>query len=161
MNGKKVGGIVLTIFGGLFLFMGLLFGIIFGLVGGAMGGAVDEVNAEFEEFSENAIETTGVIVDTYDSSTTIEYEVDGVYYQVEYNVSTSEYTTGDYISVWYEIDNPYSCMAPDLYTETLGLAGGIFSGVGIGLGVIFALVGLAFMIPGIIMLKKSKTTYEN
>ena len=77
MNGKKVGGIALTVFGGIFLFMGLLFGVIFGIVGGAMGGAADDVNAEFEEFAEYAVETTGVVVDAGDGATTVEYEADG------------------------------------------------------------------------------------
>ena len=161
MNGKKVGGIVLAVFGGLFLFLGLLFGVIFGIVGGAMGGAADDVNAEFEEFSEYAVETTGVVVDAGDGATTIEYEADGDYYQVDYTISTSEFGQGDYISVYYDPDNPYSCMVPELESGAMEMMGGIFSGVGIGVGVIFIIVGLAFMIPGIIMLKKSKATYDN
>ena len=161
MNGKKVGGIALTVFGGIFLFMGLLFGVIFGIVGGAMGGAADDVNAEFEEFAEYAVETTGVVVDAGDGATTVEYEADGDYYQVDYTISTSEFGQGDYISVYYDPDNPYSCMVPELESGAIEMMGGIFSGVGIGVGIFFVILGLAFMIPGIILIKKSKTTYDN
>lgn len=54
-NGKRVAGILMIVFGSLFLFMGILFGSIFGLAGYAIKNESDMVDKDFEELKEDAM----------------------------------------------------------------------------------------------------------
>ena len=84
-TGKKVAGIIMSVFGGLFLFSAVIFAIVFLAVGGIMGNVRQNAAEEFEEFSKHAVETYGTITDV-DSSTTIEYysEMYDIYYEVAF-----------------------------------------------------------------------------
>ena len=103
------------------------------------------------------METYGTITDV-DSSTTIEYysEMDDSYYQVAFSVSNSSFREGDSIVIYYDEDNPGSCMAPDLVEGTYETLGTVFYGVGAGAGVFFGIMGLGLLIGGIVLIKKSK-----
>ncbi len=157
-NGKKIGGIILSVLGGIFLFLALIFGIVFLIVGGAMGNAKDEAKEELEAFVEHAIKTDGEIIDTDGSTTTIEYysEKDDSYYQATFSVSNSSFREGDSVVVYYDENDPDSCMAPDLVEGTYEKLSDIFSGIGAGLGVFLGIIGLGFLIGGIVLIKKAK-----
>lgn len=163
MAGKKIGGIVMTMLGGIFLFIALIFILVFSLVGGAMGDARDQVGEEFEEFSDHAVKTYGEVVKNRNGKTTIEYysETDESYYQVTFSLSNSAYRSGDSIEVYYDEDDPGTCMVPELYESTYGILDNVFSGIGAGLGISFGVFALGLLIGGIILLKKSKPSYEN
>ncbi|MGN0132634.1 MAG: DUF3592 domain-containing protein [Lachnospiraceae bacterium] len=161
-TGKKIGGIIMTAIGGIFLFVAIIFAFAFLVVGGAMGNAKDQTRAEMEEFADRAIETQGEIIDA-DGSTTVEYysETDDSYYEVTFSVSNSSFREGDLITVYYDKDNPGTCMAPDLVEDTYDTLSTVFSGVGAGLGIFFGIIGLGLLIGGIILIRKSKPSYEN
>ena len=158
-TGKKVAGIIMSVFGGLFLFSAVIFAIVFLAVGRIMGNVRQNAAEEFEEFSKHAVETYGTITDV-DSSTTIEYysEMDDSYYQVAFSVSNSSFREGDSIVIYYDEDNPGSCMAPDLVEGTYETLGTVFYGVGAGAGVFFGIMGLGLLIGGIVLIKKSKSS---
>lgn len=143
--------------------MAILFGGIFGLVGHAMKNEGNAVNAEWEEFKEDACVTIGEIVESGDGTTVVEYYVEDEdeYYTVTYNMSSSSYSEGTPVDVYYDEDYPDECMVPEIQEGTFGLMNNIFSGLGLGLGIFFAIFGLPFVIGGIVLIKKAKATYDN
>lgn len=163
MAGKKAGGIIMTVFGGIILFIALIFILVFSLVGGAMREVKNQTGDEFEEFRDHAVKTYGEIVDVESGSTTVEYysETDNSWYQVDFSVSNSAYREGDSVALYYDEDDPGTCMAPELYESTYDTLDNVFSGIGAGLGIFFGVIGLGLLIGGIILIKKSKPSYEN
>lgn len=158
-TGKKVAGILMSVFGGLFLLLAIIFAVVFLAVGGSMGNAKENAERELEEFAGHAMQTYGVITDA-DGSTTVEYysEVDDSYYEVTFSVSNSAFGEGDSVLIYYDEDNPGSCMAPDLVEGTYETLDNVFSGIGAGLGIVFGIAGLGLLIGGIILIKKSKSS---
>lgn len=150
---KKTFGIILTVLGGIALLLSLLFGLIFGGVGVAMNGASD--TAGDYSADSNTMSCTGIIVDVEDSKTSVQYEVDGDLYVVELNMATSAYPVGTYVTVYYNQTKPEECSIPEIAESTFGTIGGIFSGVGIGLFIFFAIIGIAGLIVGILLIRSS------
>ena len=58
-KGKKIGGIILVIFGTIFLVIGLAVGGLFGAMNGAMDEAISELQEEIDDFRENGVTTLG------------------------------------------------------------------------------------------------------
>ena len=158
-TGKKVAGVIMSVFGGIFLFTAVIFAVSFLMVGGAMGNVKENAERELDEFAEHAVQTYGVITGV-DSSTTVEYysEIDDSNYEVAFSVTNSAFKKGDSVLIYYDEDNPASCMAPELVEGTYETLGIVFNGVGAGLGIAFGVVGLGLLIGGIILLKKSKSS---
>lgn len=158
-TGKKAGGIIMSVFGGIFLFIAIIFTVVFLAVGGAMGKAKEASEDELEYFYVYGIETRGVIAEVADGSTTVEYyvEEEDSYYQFRVSVSNSAFREGDSVTVYYDGRNPQSCIAPDLVGETYEMLDNVFSGIGAGVGIFFGIIGLGLLIGGIILLRKSKS----
>lgn len=160
-TGKKVAGIVMSVFGGIFLFIAVFFAIAFLVVGGAMGKAKEASEEELENFYAYAVETQGVITSVDDGSTIVEFyaEEDDSYHQWKFQVSNSAFKEGDSIVVYYNREYPSSaCMAPDLVEETYETLGTVFYSVGAGVGIFFGIIGLGLLAGGIVLIKKSKSS---
>lgn len=155
---KKVIGIILTIFGGLFLLMALIFGFVFGVIGSAM----NEVSGSVEDYSQNLnyVSCVGEIIEVEDSYTTVQYEADGYLYEAQLNMSSSAFPVGTSVTVYYNKTKPEECSIPEIAEETLGTMGGIFSGVGVGLLIVFAVVGIAGLVGGILLIRSSAKKVE-
>lgn len=159
-TGKKAAGIVMSVIGGILLFIALIFTVVFLAVGGAMGKAKEASEEEMENFYAYGVETQGVITEVADGSTTVEYyaEEDDSYHQYRFSVSNSAFREGDPVVVYYDRGNPQFCRAPDLVEETYETLDHVFSGIGAGLGVFFGIIGLGLLIGGIILIRKSKSS---
>lgn len=160
-TGKKVVGIVMSVFGGIFLFIAVFFAIAFLVVGGAMGKAKEASEEELENFYAYAVETQGVITNVDDGSTIVEFyaEEDDSYHQWKFQVSNSAFKEGDSVVVYYNREHPSSaCMAPDLVEETYETLGTVFYSVGAGVGIFFGIIGLGLLAGGIVLIKKSKSS---
>lgn len=150
---KRIIGIILTVMGGIFLAMALLYGVIFGSVGGAMkyaGGSADEFLQEA-----TTMVCDGEVIST-DNGTTIAYEVEDARYEWQVLITNSEYSVGTPVTVYYDETNPMRCSVPELVQGTYNLLGNIFGGIGIGLAVAFIVLGVAAVVIGIILIRKSK-----
>ncbi len=160
-TGKKTGGIVMSVVGGILLFIAVSFAIAFLVVGGAMGKAKEASEEELENFYAYAVETEGIITNVDDGSTTVEYyaeEADS-YYQSTFSVSNSAFREGDSVVVYYNREYPASgCMAPDLVEGTYETLGTVFYAVGAGVGIFFGIIGLGLLAGGIVLIKKSKSS---
>lgn len=160
-TGKKVAGIIMSIIGGILLFMAVSFAIAFLAVGGAMEKEKEASEEELENFYAYAVETEGTITSVENGITIVEYyaeEVDS-YYQQKFQVSNSAFKEGDSVVVYYNRQYPASgCMAPDLVEGTYETLGTVFYGVGAGFGVFFGITGLGLLIGGIVLIKKSKSS---
>lgn len=159
-TGKKVAGIIMSVIGGILLFIAVIFAIVFLVVGGAMGNAKEASEEELENFYAYSVETYGTITDVESSSTIVEYyvEEDESYYQFTFPVSNSAFKEGDSVVVYYDSGNPSFCMAPDLVEGTYETLGTVFYGVGTGLGIFFGVIGLGLLIGGVVLIKKSKSS---
>lgn len=160
-TGKKVAGIVMSVFGGIFLFVAVFFAIAFLVVGGAMGKAKEASEEELENFYAYAVETQGVITSVDDGSTIVEFyaEEDDSYHQWKFQVSNSAFKEGDSVVVYYNREHPSSaCMAPELVEGTYETLSTVFYGVGAGFGVFFGITGLGLLAGGIVLIKKSKSS---
>ena len=158
MKAKKIAGIALTVFGSLFLFMGLIFLVIFLAVGGSMSSVQEQTQSDLEEFIDSgAIACEGEVIEV-DSTTSIEYyvEEEEAFYIMEYSVTNSSYDEGTSVTVYYDPDDPGQAIAPELLEGTYSFLGGIFSVIGGVLGVIFGLAGGGMLIGGIVLIRKAK-----
>ena len=156
----KVVGIIFIVVGCLILVLALAFGLGFYMVGNSMNAEQEKMNAEWESFEEQSIQTNGVIVEA-DGSTTIEYYVESEnrYYQTTVSVSNSSYGVGNTLQVYYDKENPAECMIPEIYESTYNILSTVFSGVGIGAGIAIGVFGLIVMVIGIVLLTlKPKVT---
>ena len=151
---KKVIGIILIVLSVLSIFMGGIFLVVCGILGGTFGiiGSTGGLTVEDGATVES---TYGEVYDVSDSMTTICYEVDGVSYMGSLNMTTSEITEGDIVTVEYDSSNPTSFAVPEM-NEAFGTIGGIVGGVGVGVGLIFLIPGIAMLVIGIVLVKKSK-----
>ncbi|MBD5539591.1 MAG: hypothetical protein HDR00_00070 [Lachnospiraceae bacterium] len=160
-TGKKVAGIIMSVIGGILLFMAVSFAIAFLAVGGAMEREKEASEEELENFYAYAVETEGIITSVDNGSTIVEFyaEEDDSYHQWKFPVSNSAFKEGDSVVVYYNRQYPASgCMAPDLVEGTYETLGTVFYGVGAGLGVFFGIAGLGLLIGGIVLIKKSKSS---
>lgn len=160
-TGKKVAGIIMSIIGGILLFMAVSFAIAFLAVGGAMEKEKEASEEELENFYAYAVETEGTITSVENGITIVEYyaeEVDS-YYQQKFQVSNSAFKEGDSVVVYYNRQYPASgCMAPDLVEGTYETLGTVFYSVGAGVGIFFGIIGLGLLAGGIVLIKKSKSS---
>lgn len=150
---KKVIGIILTIFGGMVLLIALVFGLVFGGLGTAMNGAADS-GVDYSQDS-NYASCEGVVMDVDDSKTSVQYEAEGDLYVVVLNMQTSAYPVGTRVTVYYNKTKPEECSVPEIAEATFGTLGSVFSGVGIGLFICLAVIGLAGLISGILLIRSS------
>ena len=162
-KGKKIGGIILIIFGTIGLVIGLAIGGLFGAMNGAMDEAVTQVEQEIEDARQTGVTTYGEITDIdSDSMATIEFycEEDGYTYETYIMVLSDEYHVGSTVEVCYDYskfgDPNYSPIVPELYLDAMGMVGDTVPGVGIGVGVVFGGIGLVLLIIGIVMLVTNK-----
>ncbi len=158
-KGKKIGGIILVIIGTIFLVIGLAIGGLFGAMNGAMDEAITELEEELDEFREHGVTTLGEITNIDDESmATIEYycEEDGYWYETYIMVLNEGYQVGSSVEVCYDISDPTNVMVPQLYMEAMGMVGDTVPGVGIGVGVVFGVIGAVMLIIGIVLLVSNK-----
>ncbi len=159
MSGKRIAGIVLTVLGGIALFLTLILGGIFFALGSGINGISNQDEKKFEEFQKTAISCEGIVtyVDDDPARTVIEYVTeDGDSYKTAFNVVSSSYYEGTSVSVYYNMYDPTECMAPELTGEVTGLVGGIFSLVGGVFAAIFGIPGIILLIVGIVLIVKGK-----
>lgn len=150
---KRVIGIILTVIGGICIAMALLYGVIFGSIGGAMkyaGGSADEFLQEA-----TTMVCSGEVIRT-DDGTTIAYEVENTRYEWQVSVTNSNYSVGTDVTVYYDETDPTRCSVPELVQGTYNQLGNVFGGIGIGLAVAFVIAGVAAVVIGIILIRKSK-----
>ena len=163
MNTKKVFGIILVVFGGIFLLSACLFGLIFGGTGAALNYASNGDDTFRQEATTKTC--TGEVLRAEEGEgTLIAYQVDGEDYALSVNSYYSEYGEGASVTVYYNENDPSEAEAPEIMESALKLTGGIFSGIGIGIAVIFAVVGIAGVVVGILLLKsaaKQRETTQN
>ncbi|MBE5883966.1 MAG: hypothetical protein E7291_06075 [Lachnospiraceae bacterium] len=154
---KRIAGGIMIFIGVILLFMAIIFSVVFGFVGNTMEAMQSSTNEEWEEFAEYAVETIGEIVDV-DDSTTVAYfvESENAYYETTLSVSNSAFNEGDLVAVYYDEDSPRDCMVPEIYSSTYGTLNTVFSGVGIGVGIVMAVFGLPILIVGIVLIRKKK-----
>lgn len=151
---KKVIGIILIVISSFSILMGAFFLLIFGSFGTIFGAVGNSGGLEVAAGA--TIETVeGEIFMVDDSSTTIYYEVDGLPYMGMLNITSSEFSEGDEITVQYDSSNPANFAAPELL-DVFGMMGGIFGGVGVIVGLVFLIPGIAMLIIGIVLIKKAK-----
>ena len=151
---KKVIGIILIILSVLPIFMGGIFLVVCGILGGTFG-IIGNAGGLSVEDGATVESTYGEVYDVSDSKTTICYEVDGVSYMGSLNMTTSEITEGDIVTVEYDSSNPTSFAVPEM-NEAFGMIGGIVGGVGVGIGLVCLIPGIAMLVIGIILVKKSQ-----
>lgn len=161
-TGKKVAGIIMSVIGGILLFIVVIYAIVIFAVGGAVGKAKEDLEEKLENFYAHAVETEGVItnVNVDNGLATVEYyaEVDDSYHQFMFLVSNSDFKEGDAIVIYYDKNNPAASMAPDWQKEAFETFGPVSYDVGAGEGIFFTIIGLGLLIGGIVLIKKSKSS---
>lgn len=151
---KKIIGIILTVLGGLFLLMALLFGLIFGGIGTAMNTDVSSDDSFVLEPTTRSC--SGKVLQAEEGTTVVQYEVDGESYSVALNLYSSSYPAGTEVTVYYNETKPEECSVPEIYDSIFGIIGTIFSGFGIGFLIVFGILGVVFLVVGIILIMSSK-----
>lgn len=162
-KGKKIGGIILIIIGTIFLVIGLAIGGLFGAMNGAMDEAVAELEQQIEDARRTGVSTYGEIIDIdSENMATIEFycEEDGYWYETYMMVMSDDYEVGGALEVIYDPyrlnDSDYVPMVPVLYLDAVGVVGDTVPGVGIGVGVVFGVIGLIMLVIGIVLLVSNK-----
>ncbi len=158
---KKVIGIILIVFGGIFLAMALLYGLVFG----GLGTAFHMISQNGQDFLNDPTTTTcvGEVVSVGGNSTStiVEYTVDGIVYQVELTMEHYQYPVGTQVTVYYNESDPTECQIPELQEATFGTLGSVFSGVAIACTIVLVVFGAAFLIIGIVLVKSYKKQTAN
>ena len=142
--------------------LGFLFAAIFFAIGSVAEDEdlIDEkVQEKLDLFERNALDTFGEITDIdYNKGTMkigYESEIDDSYYELQINTVLDDYSVGDEIEVYYNIDDPSDAIVPEIYDLAADMLGGIFfiiAAIAAGVGV----VGLILLIVGIVLLVKGK-----
>ena len=160
---KKRYPTVLIVIGSICMVLGIIFAVLFNFMSAVMDESNDIITSEASDFQrDGAIKTTGTITsvtpgsssgedEASQGSTTVEYYVESE--DQEYEISFPVYNTND---VYYGQEDPARCIAPVLYTETIGMVGKIFSIVGWAVGGVLFLAGAVCLIAGIVARKKIK-----
>lgn len=154
--GKKIAGIILTIIGGMLTLMALIYLLVFGLIGAGMKVAAGSDDEFLQETT--TVSCIGEITDTGDG-TTISYEVDGALYEYHVSVKNSAFSDGTKVTVYYNETDPAACSVPELVQGTYNQLGNIFGGIGIGLTIVFGVLGIAGLVGGILLIRSSKKSH--
>jgi len=152
----------MIVLGAILMVLGLLFAVIFFATGHVANNEeiMDEkVQEKIDAFRLNALETIGEVteIDREEGTTKIGYqsEIDDAYYELQLYTVFDNYSVGDEIEVYYNIDDPSDAIVPEIYDVAADMVGGIFSIIGAvaaGVGVI----GLILLIIGIVLVVKGK-----
>lgn len=148
---KKIIGIILTGISGFFLLFALVYGLAFGGIGFFF---INEMKPD-ETTLNQMEECIGKILDA-NTKTIIAYQVNGTSYEASLNLLSDEYQVGRQVTVYYEKDNPTHACVPELSEAVYGTLGTVFSTLGIGFAIAFALIGMIGMIIGIVLIRSSK-----
>lgn len=161
-KGKTIGGIILIVVGAILMALGFLFAAFFFATGSMAenGDMVDEkVQEKIDLFKRNALETIGEVtdIDRDEGTMKIGYvsEIDNSYYELQIYTVLEQYSVGDAIEVYYNIDAPSDAMVPEIYDLAGDMVVGVFfiiAAIAAGIGV----VGLILLIVGIVLTVKSK-----
>lgn len=154
---KKVFSILLIGTGILTLFIALILGGVFKFTGDTIGKEKDRTAKKWETFKDTAIETQGVITDVNDGTTISFYVAGDGYYDIHLSMTNNVYPVGREVTVYYNPEHPDDAMVPEVTDSTYGIINFVFSGMAIVVCVIIGVTGLAFLIIGIILGKKSKS----
>lgn len=162
-KGKKIGGIILIIFGTIFLVIGIAVGALFGAMNSAMDEAIAEVEEQIEDARRTGVSTYGEIVDIgSDNMATIEFYCveDDSWHEMSMMVMSDEYQVGSGLEVCYDpykLNDPdYVPVVPVLYLDAMGVVGDTVPGIGIGVGFFLGVLGAILLIIGIIMIVNNK-----
>lgn len=161
-KGKTIGGIIMIVLGAILMALGFLIAAIFFATGSVAQNEnmIDEkVQERIDSFKRNALETIGEIteIDRDAGTTKIGYqsETDNSYHELQIYTVLEDYSVGDAIVTYYNMDDPSDAMVPEIYELAGDMVGGIFVTIGAvaaGVGV----VGLILLIAGIVLVVKSK-----
>jgi len=157
-KGKKIGGIILVVLGTLGLVIGIIIGLAFGAMSSALGG--EEFDAQIAEIVEGGTPTEGTITDIdYDEAlATVEYysESEECWYETQMPVMNENYSVGDTVTVYYDLNNPdypeLEAIAPEMFGDAMGAVGDAIPLVGGVFGGIFGVIGLIMLVIGILLL---------
>ncbi len=161
-KGKKIGGIILVILGTLGVGIGIIFGLLFGAVSSVFedeefGSMMD---TQMAEIIEGGIPTEGTITDIdYDEGlATVEYysETEECWYETQMPAMSENYSIGDTVTVYYDLNNPdypeLDALAPEMFGDAMGAVGDMMPAVGGVFGGVFGVIGLIMLIIGIVLL---------
>ena len=70
-------------------------------------------------------------------------------------MSSSAYPTGTRVTVYYNKTKPEACTIPEIAEATFGTIGSIFSGMGIVFLIAFAVLGVAALVGGILLIRSA------
>lgn len=162
-KGKKIGGIILVIFGTIFLVIGLAVGGLFGAVNGSMDDAMAEVEQQIEDAKLTGVTTYGEItsIDS-ESMATIEFycEEDASWYYFTMMVVSDNYSVGSVVDVCYDPDrmndSDYVPISPELMMEGMDVILSTASTGGVVVGVVIGVIGAILLIIGIVLLVSNK-----
>lgn len=162
-KGKKIGGIILVIFGTIFLVIGIAVGALFGAMNGHMDEVIEEVEQQIEDARRTGVSTYGEIVAiNSEGMATIEFYCveDDEWHEMRMMVMNDEYQIGSGLEVCYDpykLNDPdYMPVVPALYLDAMGMVGDTVPGVGIGVGIFFGVLGAILLIIGIVLLVGNK-----
>ena len=162
-KGKKIGGIILVIFGTIFLVIGLAVGGLFGAVNGSMDDAMAEVEQQIEDAKLTGVTTYGEItsIDS-ESMATIEFycEEDASWHDFTMMVVSDNYDVGSVVDVCYDPnrlnDSDYVPISPELMMEGMDVILSTASTGGVVVGVVIGVIGAILLIIGIVLLVSNK-----
>lgn len=162
-KGKKIGGIILVIFGTIGLVIGLAVGGLFGAVNGQMDEAMAEVEKQIEDARRTGVSTYGEITDIdSESMATIEFycEEDGYQYYFNMMVVSDNYGVGSTVEVLYDPyrlnDSDYVPISPELMMEGMDVILSTATTGGVVVGVVIGIIGAVLLIIGIVLLVSNK-----
>jgi len=161
-NGKTIGGIIMIVIGAILMALGFLFAAFFFFTG-SVADNEEIMDAKIEEevdlFKRNALETVGEVTDIdWDAGAMkIGYwsETDNDYYELEIYTVLDDYSVGDEIVVYYNIDDPSDAIVTEVYDEAVDMVSGIFFIIG-AVAAVVGVAGLILLIIGIVLLVKGK-----
>lgn len=162
-KGKKIGGIILIIFGTIFLVIGIAVGGLFGVLNSSMDDAMEEVERQIEDARRTGVTTYGEItgIDS-ESMATIEFycDEDGSWYYFNMMVVSDNYDVGSIVEVCYDPyrlgDSDYVPVAPAMMMEGMDVILSTASTGGTVVGVVLGIIGAVLLIIGIVMLVSNK-----
>ena len=152
----------MIVFGSILTILGLLFAVIFFATGSVANDEElmgDKLQEKFDSFARNALETTGEIVEIdRDAGTTkigYQSEIDDAYYELELYTVLNDYSEGDAIEVYYNMDDPSDALVPEIYDVAADMVVGVFFIIGV-VAACVGVLGLILLIVGIVLVVKGK-----
>lgn len=162
-KGKKIGGIILIIFGTIFLVIGLAVGGLFGAMNGAMDDAMVEIEQQIEDARQTGVSTYGEItdIDSESMATIVFYsEEDDSLHYFSMMVVSDNYGVGSTVEVVYDPNrigySDYTPISPELMMEGMDVILSTASTGGVVVGVVLGIIGAVLLIVGIVMLVSNK-----